>query len=453
MASPVGNAYQVAAGRGIACGRAPWAPAAGTIANISTNTRDDIDPRYDPSANPNYPAAPPWESGPSYWLGRAAYCGAVLADELGDCGTYMQYGGAGHATVNACFWVGFDLSDRTWKRIGNRPLPSDGLFGLIGTDTTTLHPATQIDPTWGDWQGNSTAWGAFAQGGWNPPEGGHTRNSFFVRPAAKAGNAHGQVVTCWQPTGANSGTNIKGSFVWDADTKLFSRTANLRPDWGSACGGVGYFESLDIAVACNYQSNADATSIDWLDCSTMTWGTRTTTANGARIGVDSTNIVHEQGSAKLWIVCRHFTSAPVTPPFDLYAIDAQKIKDGTAQSWTTLTVSAASWPIADDGFSGTVQWSRCPIDGCYYAVNRQHGSNKLWKLTPPAGTTAASQLSGTWTITEQTLTGTLDGRNSLGAGAAVHDYSRLRWSRWANAFLWTPNYTAGSVQAIRPQGV
>lgn len=457
MASPVADSYSCASGGAIYAGMsspiAPWAPSAGTIANVSLNTRDDIDPTDDAAANPDHPSAGPWEDGGFAWHTVTSYCGALIADAIGAHGTYLQYGGAGHSCCNPCFMFGFDLDDRLWKRIQQRPLPTDSL-GLAAGDEFNLgtyYSASDIDATWGNWKGDSASWGALAQAGYNPPFGGHTRNSFVYRPPSAAGNTDGQVLIAWQLQGRLAGTGITGSHVWNADTGLWSHTANARPGSASDCGGIRYFPALDAVIGFNQQSDAVGyTALDVLDCSTMTWARRTM-SNSIDITIDSTCFACDD----LFVWVKNTTNAT---RMEFYATEASKVKAGTAVGWTPLTVSAASWPDSGNtgaaGYTRTVQWEQCPLDGNFYAVNRMHGSNKLWKLAPPAGDTAA-KLAGTWTITEQTLAGvTLDGRLSGGETTGPSfDYSRLRWSSWANAFIWTPDYVLGNVQAIRPQGV
>lgn len=434
---------------------APWAPVSGTIANISLNTRVDINPANDPLANPNYPLDAPWEDAGYGWHTVAAYCGAVMAEDIGSKGTYLQYGGAGHAAVNATFMFGFDLDDRLWKRIQKRPLPTDSL-GLAAADQANFgsyYSVDQLDSTWGNWKGDYSGWGSFAQPGYNPPVGGHTRNSWVYRPASAVGNTSGQVITAWHDTGRLSGTGSRGSHIWDADTGNWSHTTNLRPNAGSSVGGIRYFPHLDAVIGMNLESSSSGYQfLDVLDCSTMTWSRRTLT-NGIDCYVDATCFACDD----LYVFVSNVAD-PGTPML-FYGIEASKIKDGISAGWTPLNISAASYPLSGTTdiyleFTKNVQWEQCPIDGNFYAVNRLHGSNKLWKLVPPPGNTAA-KLAGTWTITEQTLTGeTLDCRISNGTSLwPSFDYSRLRWSTWANAFIWTSDYNAGNVQAIRPQGV
>lgn len=448
MVIPTAEHYPCATYRPACDGRdgvPPWAPASGQIRTISLNTRADIDPKLDPLANPNFPNTPPWEPGVA-WIHVTDYCGAVFAGDVGPHGTYMQYGAAGHAAVGACFWFGFDLADRLWKRVGRRPLPTDAFVAaaLDPYNVGKYYPISQLDPEWGEWQGAYRGWPrGFAQPGYNPPEGSHTRNSFVYRPAAKAGNRGGQILVAWQPTGKNSGTNIGGGWVWDADTSFFSRHANHRPSGGGAVGGVQYFPELDAVVGLNQGSSSPVNYVDALDCATMSWVRRTIPSAPAAY-YDSTSFAH----GDYFVLCNHKLK-PQNPPFDLWAIDARAIKKGLPASWVPLKVSATSYPVNETGLSCTVSWAYCPLNGCYYAVDRTHGSRKLWKMTPPG-----PAIAGTWSIAEEALGGeALDGRLANGRPGSSFDYSRLRWAGYLKSFLWTPDYVGGPVQAIRPPGV
>ncbi len=430
--------YSVPSGYSLNAGRGPsvlYVPP-GSIATISTNTRASVDPKNDPTANPNYPAAPPWETGSAWSLSDAlgAFCGAVFADGIGEQGTLMMWAAPGHSTnLEATCWVGFDVATREWKIVGRKPLPCAPFTASPGN----FPPSTQFDHEWGDWIGGSTDWPeAFRQPGYNPPFGSHTRNSFVYIPPAAAGNTKGKIVIAWQPTGNGSGTDLRGSWVWDADTELFSRTANLRPQADSTCTGMAFAPDANIVIGQNAFSST-VSLLDFLDLSTMTW-TRRNATSSVVVSFDSTNFV----IGDLFVMARNGDGSP---PTQFLAAPISTVKAGGSWAWTTLTVSAASWPTKS-GATWNVSWARCPINGAYYAVNQVNGSNKLWMLTPPTtdGDTAGL-LSGTWTITEETLTGSLAG--------ASFDYSRLRWCHALTAFLWFSDSPAGVVQAIRPNGV
>lgn len=421
-----------------------WAPAAGQIVTLAaTNTRDSLDPRDDALANPDYPGAAPWESY-TQWFHMTDYCGAVMASELGAGGTYMQYGAAGHSAVAACFWIGFDIADLTWKRIGPRPLPTDGVaLGSQSTaDLNTIYPASQFNPQWGEWQGGYSGWpSGFAQPGYNPPEGSHTRNNLVYRPPTTAGNTAGQVITTFTSTGIHTGLQQPyGSHVFDLDALSFARTNTLKPGQGGAVGGSEYFTQLDCVVALNRESSGFVTTVDVLNCATMAWARRNV-SNGMVAYYDSTCF----GWGDYFVLCVQNPNVPSAAP-TFWAINAALLKAGAATGWQQLTVAASSYPRTSTNAMVTVSWALCPENGAYYAVNRQHGSSALWKLTPPV----SGALADTWTITEQALTGTLACRTAGGSTGVVLDYRKLLWSTYARAFIWTDEYILSNPQAIRP---
>lgn len=407
------------------------------IETISRNTRADINPRNDPSLNPNFPNSAPWETSVGWGANAlSAFSGAVFADGIGAAGTLMTYCATGHSTnLEATCWAGFDVARREWRLIG-RPLPCSP----ISASPSNLPLASQFDPLWGDWIGGSEDWpAAYRQPGYNPPMGSHTRNSFVYIPPTAAGNSRGKIVVAWQPTSNGSGTNIQGSWVWDADTELFSRTANLRPSAGGAVTGVAFSEHANVVIGHNFSSTTTARSLDCLDLSTLVW-TRRNGTTPIVVQIDSTNFV----IGDLFVMVRHEPSASV--PMTFWAAPVSAVKAGATWGWTQLTVDASSWPTKNDR-SWTVSWSRCPVNGAFYAVNRVAGSNLLWKLTPPAADDqTGALLAGRWQVTAETLGG-------AGLIGADFDYSRLRWSGALGAFLWFGESVTSGVQAIRPGGV
>jgi hypothetical protein len=411
---------------------------AGAITNISLNTRADINPRSDADLNPNAPSLAPWEISTGWGASAlSAFCGAAFAKDLGAAGKLMTWGAPGHSTnLEFAAWVDFDVASRRWGIIGAPP-PTE----VVTTYTAGVTPpTTRFDHTWGEWSGGSTDWAeAFRRPGYNPPMGSHTRNSFVYIPAADAGNANGKIVVAWQPTGNVTGTGIAGSFVYDCTTGLFSRTANVRPGSGSAVTGVAYHPDQGIVIGHNRSSTVTSAELDYLDLSNDTW-TRRNAGSAVALNTDSTNIV----CGDLFVMVSNNAQPPV-----FRAAPVSTVKAGGSWSWSTLTVSAASWPTNASGNTLTTQWSRCPDNGAWYAVNRQSGSSTLWKLVKPSGVAdsdTAGLLAGTWTVTSESLTGS-------GLEGASFDYGRLQWCPALHAFLWFGDLHTSAVQAIRPVGV
>lgn len=426
-----------------------WAPAAGEIKSINLNTRNDIDPKNDPLANPNYPNTPPWDViGGTGWQHARDYCGAVYCKDLGPLGTYFEYDASGHSANGATSGSGFDINTRTWARKTPRPLPVNNLQGYVSGSNPD---PSLFDHSAGHWIGDSPLIPeAFRQPGYNPNAGSHTRNNWFYRPAAKAGNGTGEVWICWGVTGVGSGTTARGGHVIDLDTGLQRTHANLRPATGSACGGMVYFEDLDCGIGFNHGSSANTSSVDYIDCVTGLW-TRRTATNSILLIPDST--VFRWGN--YLVVCIN-ENTPNPAPMRFYALDVVTMLVSPT-SWFELTISAVSYPVSEFssygglGKSWTVNWAYCPVNGCFYATNRSHGSNKVWKLTPPGA------VNGTWVITEETMTGTLSARSHNGTPSASFDYNRLQWiqTNWPGCpgfFGWVEDYMSGVFQVIRPIG-
>ncbi len=413
----------------------------GAITAISLNNRDSINPRFDASVNPNAPAEAPWETGVGWSNDQLSeFCGGLYCKDWGSAGKYVMWGAPGHSTqLEFPAWVAFDVASRRWEVIGQPP-PVD--YITQAEWDSGLPPSTQADRTWAEWTGGSTDWpAAFRRPGYNPPFGSHTRNCFVYVPAAQAGNASGKIVVAWHGTLGASGTGVPCQHIYDCDTGLFSRTANLRPNHGSSVCGFAYHPAQNVVVGFSAESSGTTSILDYLDLSTNTWTRRNATA-AISVNIDSTNLV----CGDLFVYVGNGTSQTMR------AAKVSDVKAGASWSWSTLTVSASSWPLKSGGSlpnTLSCQWARCPVNGAWYAVNRNGGSTTLWKLTKPTGVAdsdTAGLLAGTWTVTSETLTG-------AGLEPAQYDYSRLQWCDALAAFLWVGDLHTSSVQAIRPIGV
>jgi len=436
----------------------------GQITNITaTNTRADVSPQLDPAANPNFPSSPPYFNGRG-WSTVTDYAGAVFATDVGANGTYMQYAGAGHVAVNALFWIGFDVTDRTWKRIGDRPPQTNGLVGLTFPgglpDWAAMYALGGVyaafNNTYGDWNGDHASMPeAFRLPGKTTiPAGSHSRNRMAYRPASAAGNTQGQIVVGWHVNEVWDYTGVGTAHTWDGDTATWSRHANQRASHEAKAGGFIYHAAHDVIVGPN-QNSGPAVSMAVFNCASQTWTQRTITSGGRLHVSDATAFGWTDGSGNVWHICVAPANS-LAPAQTFFAVRVDQLISGTGMAWVDLTVAATTWPATSLSGSGipsfayTVSWAHCPVDGCYYATNRQHGSNKLWKLTPPV----SGVLTDTWTITETTLGGTtLSALGANGVDQISWDYGRMCWVPALSAFLWIGNRLDAPVQAIRPIGV
>lgn len=410
-----------------------WIPGLGQVATVSQNTLNAINPASDPLANPAYPATPPWER-TAAWSHCLDFGSVIMCDGIGTHGTIMFYAAAGHSACNPTMWAGYDLATRTWRRVGRRTLPNDDMH--LGLEA---YPGL-LDPVWGDYIGSAAGWGAFAQPGYNPPAGSHAYGGLTYRPAAKAGNSGGQILYPLNATGGTAGNASRGSWIWDADTELFERSANLRPAAGGATvGGTEYFENIDSAFALNTSGSTWLMTLDWFDWASKTWTRRNSETTLYNVGLSGLSLAHQ--SASLYIICDVNGGA-----IKLFAAPVDKVAAGATWAWSELTVVNNSGDAIP-----TVAWVWHDTRQCYYGAGYQPSQGHyLYKLAPP-GVTQAECLSGTWTITRETIAGEalvfLDGN---GTSTSINNLGFLTYSKKLDCLFWMSNYVGGPVQALRP---
>jgi len=408
---------------------------AGTIMSISKNTLADIDPAKDPLANPSYPGPAPWEG--AGWLHVRDYSGAAYASALGASGTYLQAGFSGHSASQATMWAGFDIATQKWVRVGKRPLPTNWTGNYAYGSNP---PSSRFDHDWLEWNGGSTDWPAgFAQPGYNPPAGSHTRACLTYRPPSKAGNSSGQIIM-GTGTGGPQATTTRGTHYYDLDTGLFSRMAALRANGGDNSSSRVYDPVTDTTFGWGYDSSASATALEVVPMATRVPTMISGLTGGPYLEVDGSQIFI---CGRLLVVAEQKASYNGTQY--LYAIPIAGLLDGTVKAWTKLSQAGTNFPPPKGSIaSAAVQWQLCPANGSYYAPGCT-GGNKLYKLTPP-GATDSVNLAGTWTFGFETLAG-----EAMAASAFA--YNRLQWVPALSSFIFTGDDIAGPVQAIRPIGI
>lgn len=450
-------------------GKTPgWAPAAGRIVSIGYTagkhprgrgaTLAEISPAHQ-SWNPNAPSLSPYNAGiASYgWHTNYGYCGSSFNTDTRQIVMY----GAGHSSINVPAPYCFDLNDLRWKWL-DRPLPFDA-FKCI-RDKGYSHPPTrgqmegcyppeQYDYDWGDLDGSWSGWPeGYGRPGKIQPVPTHTRDGMVHLPASVIGNSKGALLFCGAYTGVLANAGNFGGHVFDYDTQTWSRL-NQRPP---SPLGSPVFDGQTRKVV--YFGNGGNTTNIYrvLDVDRRTWITRNasascfyTTDGGGQLlhkasrlhivpaHVDA-NGTSSWGTRDGWIRYRFFAT-----PFDAIV--------GTGHfACTELTINvASSWPLTSQGNNRYLGWSYCPEDACLYIINGENGSNKYWKLTPPAGAvTHHDYLTGTWTLTVHAfVSGTL---SSPGGRPRSMMYNRMQWDVESRSFIWWPDSIDGPVQAWRP---
>lgn len=107
-------------------GRQPWRTAMAplTWAEIGANTLNDVNPRYDPAVNPNFPNPGPWDYTEGFPAIMASWSGGIT-DDLMDVhgGGHNAYGG------NEYFRCDLNTPNPAWQMIippsGSIPAPAD----------------------------------------------------------------------------------------------------------------------------------------------------------------------------------------------------------------------------------------------------------------------------------------------------------------------------------------
>lgn len=400
-----------------------------------------------------------------------AYCGAGW-DHVQE--RFLGHG-AGHVACNVPVPWEYRLSDYAGAWLDTPPT-TDAFSRLNGSPATPANLVAQytpveLDSAVGEWQGD--AWG---RPGRIYLEGGHSYQMTIFVPggAAGAGNTHGIILPVYEPSGRSISPSNRNQHYFDLDTKRWVRTVNKATHTGANCGAAWWVESANRVIAVTGSASVYRTTADIFNPLTKTWSTAAILANVPGVGTVGLPIAAEHGGirdyppASLVLNFCPVTDASNAPNYAgtkhmIHAADITAVLAGSA-TFQPLTVTAASWPllgaggVTGSGTIGTIGWCYCPLNGCFYAINGLNGSTTLWKLAPPAGATVqADYLSGTWSITTETLASGISNPGAGGTGNASSIYDRLRWSAKARgglgALVYMSEYTLNRVQQIVPAGL
>lgn len=460
-----------------------WVPAAGATGLVGYTTGShpvsgwgasvvDLDPLGD-SWNPTPSNSGPWNAGVSY-----AYPFHSVNSYSGGAWSVTQRKflmlGAGHSAYSIPVPYSYSVANMGWKWEAV-PVPSDGLAKCNKAQLTrslveAQYPTTQFNYTWGEWQGDYSGWPAgFSRAGEIFPEVAHSYGSLVWIPGSAIGNTNGAMLITSQATGISTGSDmIGGGHHFNLDTGKWVRNANQRTGTVSqsnaAAGGACWFGgSVNKAFALGYVSSATATYIDVFDPATKTWVQRTST-NSVDLPLVNGGISAHEAGGLLLLPCPETSGGGASylgVRHRLYATSAAAAAAG-GHTWTILNVSASSWPLntvgTGSGTIGGVNWCYCPRNGCFYALPMASNGTTLWKLSPPSGASTLTQyLTGTWTVTSETLSSSVRMRNLddslINAGAEAYIYNRLVWDELTGCLLYFDSSAYAKAQAIHPQGV
>lgn len=361
----------------------------------------------------------------------------------------VQYG-AGHAAPNVTAPFAFDLTDLKWKWL-DTPLPWKGYWGMGSppseADRAYRFQNGEVNYDWGELVGGNFAdFPDYDRPGIVQPIPSHGRNRLIHVPASVLGNAKGGLLNAGLATGVLSGTYSYQSHIFDYDVSAWRRTQNNFPVRSGDTTARGYALDPETKTAAMFGGGDFFRVIDF---DTETWRAIRTASNSFS-GMNDRGTIHFLAGPRLLLAALPASDTA----FHFGAVPYDAILGTGAFSITELTVAAASQPLTTAGsYIGTtmgIGFGYCPVDGCLYSINGSGGSDKYWKLSPPAGAiTAGEHLSGTWSLTEHTFSsGTL-----LPAGSQSWVFNRLSWDKHSRSFLWFTDSSAGPVQAFRPAGI
>jgi hypothetical protein len=422
-------------------------------------------------ANQTWGAGSPWAGsgtrGGKPWHTHNDYGGIAWAQST----RQAVYNGGGHVAYCATAPQAWDVASLSCKWLAI-PVPSDG-FSLVGaitnpTELATVYPAAQLDD-WGAWKGDYSGIPVgLRQPGKVFPEVSHSYYGLFWVPGSAHGNTKGAIVAAHGTSGNGEGSGFNNGHYFDLDTGTYHRTANRRVGVSAASGGTIYHPGVGKGFAVTSTASADVAGYDVYDPATRTW-VRRTSANTTVAFIESGGLgVFVSASVPEGLLLNfspvNSAGAPTYNSSVRYRVDAMSAAAAAAGggTWTALTVNAASWPtlaastaadISPVDTTAAIGWCFHPGKGALYAVNGRHGSTTLWKLSPPAGaTTVAALLSGTWTLTTETLTGPgLESRRTNGSGVGARAvYNHLVYDSEAGCLIFFPECLTDRPTAITP---
>lgn len=445
-----------------------WAPSPGHITSISHPagrhplgrgaTLAEISPAHQ-SWNPNAPSLYPYNAGVGAygWHTHYGYCGSSFNTDTRQIVMY----GAGHSSINVCAPYCFDLNDLRWKWL-DTPLPFDAFKCILDKgyphppprgQMESCYPPEQYDYDWGDLNGDWNGWpSGYGRPGKIQPVPTHTRAGMVHLPAGVIGNSKGALLFCGANTGVLSNAGNFGGHVFDFDTQTWSRL-NQRP---TSPLGSPVFDGQTRKVV-YFGNGGDPTNIyRVLDVDRRTWATRNASSSCFYTTDGGGQLLHK--ASRLHIVPAHVDANGASTwhtrdawvRYRFFATSFDAIVGTADFAPTELTIKvASSWPVTSQGNNRYLGWSYCPEDACLYIINGEHGSNRYWRLAPPAGAVKQDDyLAGTWVLTEHTFARGMV--RSPGDRTRSMMYNRMQWDIVSRSFVWWPDSIDGPVQAWRP---
>lgn len=388
---------------------------------------------------------------------------------------FMSMGG-GHVDMCVTAPYAFDAKTSSWRWL-DTPLPTDG-FDLLSdralaplrSNIAAYYSSQQFDTTEGEWIGDWSGWPAgHGRPGIRQPEVHHMQYGLVWVPGYAWGNTNGALMNLSPAGGRSAGGTFVTRYYFDLDDTLWKHTANFRTDLSTYCGGAVWFGgTVNRVFALTSTSSTLRQVMDVFNPATKTW-------KASRAAAD-VNVHYGDGglgahlASGLLLKFNSLTAGGVetyagsvgvrvlaVPAAQVVAGEYDNKQGGTASyTWQRLTVNAVSWPTSYvNNQVEAIGWCYCPRNGKFYATDGRNNTATLWVLNPPAGAvTQNDYLTGTWTVTTETIT---PGIPNLDGGGnptgSPYPYNRLVWDDTAGCLLWFATWIESRPIAILPRGI
>lgn len=410
MATPVGDSYAVASGGVIAAGRnflPSWIPAPGQLKSVHLNSLSSINP---------CPGDACWYSGSAKQNGPwVNWTGAVFSPDYSPLGA-MVYWGGGHGGYDGTEYSIFDLTTRSWSRVGAQ-----------------IPEVFTPDSTWYD---------VLVDGSY-VVQSLHTYNHPLYISPTNGGGSKGSWFLGYNVGG--SGSNIQPHAV-DLATGISTRFTTAPSSVYLAAGPYGgafIDTNRNVVWLMPGQDSNQNAKID-LNNSTKTLELVSSFLNP---GYYFNPVFVPEKDMMIAIWCGYGETNIQLAGFDL--------SSGTP---VRFAITQGSARTAEHGPGLGMDW--CPHTGKFYAYEG-FGDTSLHVLTPPA-----NWKTGTWSWSSEAMTGELPADageySGMSEWSGQQVFNKFRYNQKLRSFMWSQGTVSrqctdgiardGAFQLYRPIG-
>ena len=388
-----------------------WVPSPGHVAPISLNTLSELPPLANEQSLRS-------REGRSALI--ATWVGLAVAPQLGVLGSLVGGPHGGHASYDGNQVLRYDIASRVWSFMSQPTYPIDESEDVPGGSVP---------------HGRGSGWGEFAPG---QPSTAHTYNySVVVPPGSAAGGPKGALVQPVRAATFRSAIDFVRAHKFDLNqsfdsakwTRLSTNTTSIG-NLDLVEGGACYDGDRD----CIWILPALSGKLGRLDCSTGRYTTYASTFATTGGRQRSLRYIKSKGA----VVCVYYR--PVSSDWRLAGFHAA---NPAAGFFDLINVSPdLGNRIGDRSGNISVAMDYVPFLDKIVIYNDRTHTNKLFWLAPPVG----DAFKGTWTLTEETLAGSvIPGRPNTAGGP----YTLFQWVPSIRCVIGIFRYN-GPVYAFRP---